>query len=142
MLIDPGSSSEIMYAELFDKLSLKRLDFRPTSIPLFGFSEQVVHQMGLITMQVGAGPIHLDVEFLVVKVPSPYNSIMGRTWIHRMKAVPSTYHQRIHFPTLKGVMEIRGDQVVSRSCLVDAIKGKTRKVVEESNCPSKGVDQK
>ena len=79
MLIDPGSSSEIMYVRLFDKLGLKHSDLRPTSIPLFGFNGQAVHPMGVVTVQVGAGPIYLDVEFLVVDVPPPYNAIMGRT---------------------------------------------------------------
>ena len=77
MLIDQGSSSEIMYAGLFDKLGLKHLDLRPTSIPLFGFSWQVVQPMGMVTVQVGASFICLDVEFLVVDVPPPYNAIMG-----------------------------------------------------------------
>lgn len=96
--------------------------------------------MGLITVQVEAGPIYLDMDFLVVDVPSPYNAFMGRTWIHRMKAVPSTYHQRIHFPTLKGMMEIKGDQAVSRSCL-KAIKGKAIKAGKESDCPSRRENQ-
>ena len=109
MLIDPGSTSEIMYAGLFYKLGLKHLDLRPTLIPLFGFSGQAMHSMGVVTVQVGAGFICLGVEFLVVDVPPPYNAIMGQTWIHRMRMVPSTYHQRIHFPTSKGLMEIRGE---------------------------------
>ena len=92
MLIDRGSLSEIMYAGLFVKLGLKHSDLRPTSIPLFGFSGQAVHPMGVITVQVGIGSIRLDTKFLVVDVPSPYNCIMGWTWIHRMMAVPSTYH--------------------------------------------------
>ena len=113
-----------MYTELFDKLGLRQSDLRPTSIPLFGFSGQPVHLKGLVTVQVGAGPIHLDVEFLVVDVSSPYNAIMGRTWTHRMRAVLSTYHQRIRFSTSQGIMEIRGGQIASRSYLVTAIKGK------------------
>lgn len=142
ILIDLGSSSEIMYAELLDKLGLKRSDLRPSSVPLFGFSGKAALPMGLITVQVGAGPIHLDVEFLMVDVPSPYNAIVGQTWIHRMKAVPSTYHQRIRFPTLKGMIEIKGDQAVSRRCLIAAIKGKATKVEEEGNCPDRRADQK
>lgn len=98
ILTDLRSSSEIMYIELFKKLGLKQ-SLRPTTIPLFGFSGYVVHPRGLVTVQVGAGPIRLDVEFLVVDVPSPYNAIMGCTWIHSMKAVPSSYHQKIHFLT-------------------------------------------
>ena len=142
MLIDPGASSEIIYAGLFDKLGLKQSDLRPTSIPLFGFSGQVVHPMGVITVQVSAGPIRLNTEFLVVDVPSPYNAIMGRTWIHRMRAVSSTYHQRIRFPTPKGIMEIRGDQIASRSCLIAEIKGKAAKVGDEGLCAGRKANQK
>lgn len=83
--------------------------------------------MGVVTMQVGTGPIRLDMEFLVVDVLSPYKAIRGQIWIHSMRAVPSTYNQRICFPTLKGIIEIRGDQVASRSCLIVAIKGNAKK---------------
>lgn len=140
MLIDPGSSSEIMYAELFDKLGLKQSDLRPTFIPLFGFSGVVVHPKGLVTVQVSASPVHLDVEFLVVDVPSPYNVIIGLAWIHCMRVVPSTYHQRISFPTPKGIMEIGGDQLASRSSLVKAIKRKAKKENQEGACSE--ADQK
>lgn len=126
-----------MYAKLFDMLGLKQSDLRPNSIPLFGFSGQVVQPLGLVIVQVGEGPIRLDVEFLVIDVTSPYNAIMGQTWIRRMKAVPSTYyHQMIRFPILKGTMEIKGDQVASRSCLIAANKGKARRVDEEGICSS------
>ena len=77
MLIDPGSSSEIIYAELFDKLGLKHSNLRPTWIPLFGFNRQAMHLMGVVTVQVGVSPIRLDMEFQVVVVSSPYNAIMG-----------------------------------------------------------------
>lgn len=88
-------------------------------------------------MQVEAGPIRLDVEFLVVDVPSPYNAIMGRTWFHRMKAVPSSYHQKIRFLTPRGIMEIRADQIAFRRCLVMAIKGKAKKESLEGMCSDK-----
>ena len=90
--------------------------------------------MGLVTVQVGASPVRLDVELLAVDAPSPYNAIMGCTWIHRMRAVPSTYHQRTHFPMSKGVMEVKGDQIISRSGLIAAIKGKSKKGNEEGVC--------
>ncbi|RVW67472.1 hypothetical protein CK203_063051 [Vitis vinifera] len=40
-----------------------------------------------------AGPVTLNVQFLVVQDLSPFNVILGRTWLHYMKAIPSTYHQ-------------------------------------------------
>ncbi len=51
---------------------------------------------------------------------SPYNVILGRPWLHKMRAVPSTLHQRLRFPTLDEIMEIRGDQVVAKQCLIAA----------------------
>ena len=37
-----------------------------------------------------------------------------------MRAVPSTLHQRLRFSTLEGIMEIRGDQVAAKQCLIVA----------------------
>ncbi|KAL0683341.1 hypothetical protein Bca4012_050189 [Brassica carinata] len=42
------------------------------------------------------------VDFAVVDNPAIYNVIMGTPWINAMKAVPSTYHLSIKFPTPNG----------------------------------------
>ncbi|KAK1265657.1 hypothetical protein QJS04_geneDACA014977 [Acorus gramineus] len=38
-----------------------------------------------------------------------------------MKAIPSTYHQRLRFPTAEGIPQIRGDQVVANRCYMAAM---------------------
>uniref|UniRef100_A0A2N9ID02 Integrase catalytic domain-containing protein n=1 Tax=Fagus sylvatica TaxID=28930 RepID=A0A2N9ID02_FAGSY len=86
VLVDQGSFAEIMYKG-------------ESTIP-----------MGKTTLPILAGPISLQTEFIVVRGTSPYNAIVGRDWLHRMKAVPSTLHQKLRFPTEEGVMEINGDQ--------------------------------
>ena len=73
-------------------------------------------------MTVHTGPISLDIEFLVIDVLSPYTAIMGQRWLHRLKAVPSSLHQKLRFPTDFGIMEIKGDQVASKQCVMAAIK--------------------
>jgi hypothetical protein len=122
VLIDQGSCSEIMYPDLFHGLGLKQSDLQPYDAPLVGFSGESVRPMGQITMTVHTGPISLDTEFLVIDVPSPYTAIMGRRWLHRLKAVPSSLHQKLCFPTDFGIMEIKGDQVASKQCIMAAIK--------------------
>ena len=47
---------------------------------------------------------------------------MGRTWLHRMRAIPSTFHQLLKFPGLKGTESIRGNQDSARSCFLTSIK--------------------
>uniref|UniRef100_A0A2N9FJP4 RNase H type-1 domain-containing protein n=1 Tax=Fagus sylvatica TaxID=28930 RepID=A0A2N9FJP4_FAGSY len=110
VLIDQGSCSEIMYPDLFHGLGLKQSDLQSYDAPLFGFSGESIRPMGRITLNVHTGPISLETEFIVINVPSPYTAIMGRRWLHRLKAVPSSFHQKLRFPTDFDIMEIKGDQ--------------------------------
>ncbi|GMP89682.1 hypothetical protein CsSME_00041148 [Camellia sinensis var. sinensis] len=65
----------------------------------------------------------MDVKFLVIKLPSPYNLIMGRTWLHAIQAMPSTYHQLLRFPTVHGIEQIRGSRQSAQPCYL--LSGKT-----------------
>uniref|UniRef100_A0A2N9EPU0 RNase H type-1 domain-containing protein n=1 Tax=Fagus sylvatica TaxID=28930 RepID=A0A2N9EPU0_FAGSY len=121
VLVDQGSCSEIMYPDLFHGLGLKQTDLQPYDAPLVGFSGESVRPMGRITLNVHTGPISLETEFVVIDVPSPYTAIMGRRWLHRLKAVPSSFHQKLRFPTDFGIMEIKGDQVASKQCIMAAL---------------------
>ena len=71
------------------------------------------------------------IEFLVVDIDSPYQAILGRGWLHAMKAVPSTYHQKLKYVTERGVMEIHGDQAMARRCFIAAIRPKPEKKVDK-----------
>jgi len=103
VLIDQGSTSEIMYYKTFVILGFTDSDLLPAGYPFFGFNANPEYPLGKITLPVRAGTKSVDVEFLVVKLPSPYNLIMGWTWLHTMRAVPSTYHQLLRFPTEYGL---------------------------------------
>jgi hypothetical protein len=122
VLIDQGSCSEIMYPVLFHGLGLKQSDLQPYNAPLVGFSGESIRPMGQITMTVHTGLINLDTEFLVIDVPSPYTAIMDRRCLHRLKAVPSSLHQKLRFSTDFGIMEIKANQVASKQCIMATIK--------------------
>ena len=68
------------------------------------------------------------VNFLIIDCPSAYNIILGRPALNTLRAVPSTYHLILRFPTPNGVGEIRGDQLAARECYVSSMK--TRKPQE------------
>ena len=76
--------------------------------------------MGTITLPVvvGAYPqqVTKDVSFLVVDCSSSYNAIIGRPTLNSWKAVTSTYHLSVKFPTEHGVGQVQGDQLVAREC--------------------------
>jgi hypothetical protein len=115
ILIDPGSSAEIMYEPLFRGLGLGTKDLSCIKGPLYGFSGETVVPSKKVTINVKAGTVSSLTEFFVLNTYSPYNAILGRPWLHQMGAVPSTLHQRLRFPTPQGVMEIVGDQLASKA---------------------------
>ncbi|XP_019235470.1 PREDICTED: uncharacterized protein LOC109215810 [Nicotiana attenuata] len=71
---------------------------------------------GEITMPVLAGGVTLETTFHIMDQASAYNAIVGRSWIHPMRAIPSILYQIIKFPTLSRIFSIRGEQRMSREC--------------------------
>ena len=52
VLVDPGSSSEILYYDCFKKMRLKEEDLQAARTPLVGFSSKPVYPKGRISMKV------------------------------------------------------------------------------------------
>ena len=69
-LVDPGSSSEVLYYDCFKKLKLKDEDLQAARNPLVGFSSKPVYPKGKISLRVQVGGACRQVDFLVVDVPS------------------------------------------------------------------------
>ena len=55
----------------------------------------------------------LRLTFLVVKVPSAYNAILGRLGLNTFRAVVLTYHLLVKFSTSYGIGKMRGDQLLA-----------------------------
>ena len=64
----------------------------------------------------------MEVEFIVVDAFSPYTAIMGRSWLHTLGAISSTFHQKVKYPSRDQVLEIVGSQSTARQCLIAAIR--------------------
>ncbi|XP_058189184.1 uncharacterized protein LOC131306775 [Rhododendron vialii] len=127
VLIDQGSLAEVMYYDLFKKLDLLESALQPAKVPLIGFNGAPVWPLGQIFLPIVVGSKTLSVEFIVVNVPSPYNAILGRTYLHGMQAIASTYQQVIRFIGTNGRQEdLRGDQVASKKCYVSVVHNFTK----------------
>ena len=72
--------------------------------------------VGGIVLFVKAGPISQQVLFSMVEDLGPYNAIVGRTWLHSMKSISSTYCQTISYLTTSGQVDLQGSQLVARQC--------------------------
>ncbi|XP_010251343.1 PREDICTED: uncharacterized protein LOC104593283 [Nelumbo nucifera] len=112
------------------KLVLEHL--QPANVPLVGFSGNVVRPEGRITLPITVGTtrqVTRMTEFLVVKIGSPYNAIVGRPTLNALKAFISSNHLTLKFSTKRGIGVVRGDQQMTRHCYVAALKGKNKETL-------------
>ena len=128
ILVDNGSSVDIIYLPAFQQLRLDPKRLRPFDSPLVSFSGDRVYPRGTVTLTVTARayPVQLtrQVDFLVVDCPSSYNVIIGRPTLNKWKVTTSTYCLKVKFPTDDGVGEVKGNQVLARECYQAVLAGK------------------
>ncbi|GJU97625.1 reverse transcriptase domain-containing protein [Tanacetum coccineum] len=91
--VDEGASIEIMYEHCFNMLHL--LDV------CFG-------EDGLCRREI--------MKFTVISVPSSYNIILGRPGLKQLRAIPSTIHGMIKFPTPWGVATLVSQTAIVLEC--------------------------
>ncbi|GAV82034.1 hypothetical protein CFOL_v3_25487 [Cephalotus follicularis] len=143
ILIDSGSSTDILYKHAFDQLRILVDQLKPVKTPLVSFAGEMVHPMGSIDLSVVAGTAprqtQVQMTFLVVDTPSPYNAIIGRPGLNLMGAIVSTRHLLMKFPTMFGVGKARGDQQVARQCYKTVVRDHGKdKVLPIANVELKG----
>ena len=126
VMVDQGSTAEIMYPDLYKGLSLKAEDLTPYSSPLVSFEGKVIIPKGQIRLPVQTDSKTVEVDFIVVDAYSPYTAIVARPWLHILGAVSSTLHQKIKYPSEGQIEEILGDQDMVRQCMVAAIQHKLK----------------
>ena len=97
-----------------------RDQLRLVNSPFVGFGGMKVQLIGIVTLPVVVGAylqqVTKNVNFLVVDCSSSYNAVIERPTLNSWKAVTSTYHLLVKFPTEYGVGQVQGDQLAAREC--------------------------
>ena len=94
VFIDPSNVADLLQLPSFRQMQVSLDKLSSTARILSGFNGATMLIVDDITLPVKAGPVTHQVLFSVVEDLGPYNAIVGRAWLHSMKAVLSTYHQR------------------------------------------------
>ncbi|XP_070029907.1 uncharacterized protein [Nicotiana sylvestris] len=117
VLVDPGSSANIIRLRVLEQLEL--LDqIVPASRVLNGFNMANEIMKKEITLPINVANTIKNAKFHVIEGDMRYNALLERPWIHCMRAVPSTLHQMMIFPTKDGIETVYGEQQAAREMFV------------------------
>ena len=92
IVVDNGSSTNVIFLNALKDMNLDEAHMHHRSTVLVKFSGEKKLTLGDITLPVYVAGIDLHITFVVLDNTSAYNVILGRPWIHEMRAVPSTFH--------------------------------------------------
>lgn len=106
ILVDNGSSVDILYYSAFSRMDLGHRKFENVNLPLYGFTGNEVKVVCVIDLQILFRSLPCQTwkvgKFHVVNVTSSYNAILGRATLSVLKAVTSIPHLKMKFSLISG----------------------------------------
>lgn len=93
VLIDVGSSLNVISLDVLENLGIPCEKIQKQQFEVSSFNGSRTYTIGSISLDLTVGPIRAAHRFHVIDTQTSYHLLLGRPWIHRYKAVPSTYHQ-------------------------------------------------
>ncbi|RDX65006.1 hypothetical protein CR513_56368, partial [Mucuna pruriens] len=124
VLIDQGSSANILYGSTYRRMGLSGLKETPGC--LYGFLGERVPIKGTVELDTifgeGGNAKMILVLYTVIEAEASYNIIMGRPTLNRLKEIVSTYHLCMKYPTIEGVGAVWADLSMAKRCYQDSLK--------------------
>nr|GEU44023.1 hypothetical protein [Tanacetum cinerariifolium] len=137
--VDGGSSSEILYEHYFSKFRPEiKNQLIPAKTSLVGFSGEIIWPLGQISLLVKIGDEEHSttawMNFMVVRSPSPYNEIIGRPRVRKIRAIPSTTHGMIKFPVAGRIVTLQSNRIGPLECSMVSKPGVPRSAINQELC--------
>ncbi|GKV19169.1 hypothetical protein SLEP1_g29461 [Rubroshorea leprosula] len=134
VLVDTGSAPDIMYYHCFESLRLDPTLLQRYNSPIYGFNNQPVQVKGVLTLNVafrsGRTYVTSSIRFLVLKMASSINVVIGRPTLMEIQAVVSQSYLCMKFPIPMGIATLKGNQKIARHCYITLV---TRSLKEKDH---------
>ena len=121
VLMDGGSSINILYFDTFRRMNLLEKDLMPSTTVFHGIvPDKSAYPIGRVRLSVAFGTAQNyrseSLVFEVVKLKSPYHALFGRPAYARFMARPCYVYLKLKMPGPKGPITIDGDRRIAKEC--------------------------
>ncbi|GAU49857.1 hypothetical protein TSUD_374390 [Trifolium subterraneum] len=112
VLVDNGSSLNVMSKTTLDKLAYRGAPLRPSALIVKAFDGSRKSVIGEIDLPISVGPYEFQITFQVMDIRASYSCLLGRPWIHEAGAVTSTLHQKLKFVREGKLVIVNGEEAL------------------------------
>ena len=138
VLIDGGSSINILYRDTLEKLGIAVSILTPSRTVFHGIVPgRAGSSVGLIRLDVLFGAKgnhhHETVSFEVVDHASAYHAILGRPALAKFMAVPHYAYLKMKLPGPRGIITVSGDYKRSIACASDSANEEMKQFKRKAN---------
>ena len=97
VLLDNGLALNVCSLATAIALGYALSDIGPSTQTVRAYDSTRREVMGTLEIELLIGPTTFVVVFQVLRIPASFNLLLGRPWIHRVGAIPSSLHQKVKF---------------------------------------------
>ncbi|KAJ9691124.1 hypothetical protein PVL29_013344 [Vitis rotundifolia] len=97
VLLDNGSALNVCPLATAIALGYAPSDFGPSTQTVRAYDSTRREVMGTLEIELLIGLATFVAVFQVLRIPTSFNLLLGRPWIHRAGAIPSSLHQKVKF---------------------------------------------
>ncbi|RVW95318.1 hypothetical protein CK203_034202 [Vitis vinifera] len=94
VLLDNGSALNVCPLATAIALGYALFNFGPSTQTVRAYDSTRREVMGTLEIELLIGPTTFVAVFQVLRIPTSFNLLLGRPWIHRAGAIPSSFHQK------------------------------------------------
>ncbi|XP_077234732.1 uncharacterized protein LOC143876939 [Tasmannia lanceolata] len=109
VLIDNGSALNVCPLSTATTLGFGPESFVPSDQGILAYDGTRRDVIGTLVTEVLIGGEEFDIEFQVLDIKASFLLLLGRPWLHKVGAVPSTLHQKLKFILNHKVVTVKGD---------------------------------
>jgi hypothetical protein len=113
VLVDNGSKLNVCPFKTATTLGIKRDQISPSSLTIRTCDNSNRSVMGTFKVPCKIGPVNAIVVFHILNIPTSYNLLLGKAWMHPLGIVPFSLYQKLRLPRKDEILTILRDGEIS-----------------------------